>query len=80
MRTTLTLDRDVAARLNRLRKRGPFRKIVNDALRIGLEEIEAQASRLPFMLEMEPVASRPRLANLDNVAEVLSVIEGEEHR
>ena len=43
MRTTVTLDKDVAAMLKRAqaRRREPLKKIVNDALREGLARLEA---------------------------------------
>lgn len=52
MRTTLTLDEDVAADLKRLaRRRGkPLKEIVNDALRAGLRAQRAPAGR-PYRLE-----------------------------
>ena len=49
MRTTVTLDADVAARLNRMvRERGvPFKTVINDALRAGLgvERLERRRDR-----------------------------------
>jgi metal-responsive CopG/Arc/MetJ family transcriptional regulator len=47
MRTTITLDKDVAARLDRLRKTRPFKDLVKDALRVGLDKIENQYSITP---------------------------------
>ena len=43
MRTTLTLDRDVAARLERLRKarKTSLKSVVNEALRQGLERLDS---------------------------------------
>ncbi len=51
MRTTLTLDDDVAAQLEQLRERGdaPFKDIVNEALRRGLRDMASKPkSRKPF--------------------------------
>jgi len=49
MRTTVTLDADVAARLNRMvRERGvPFKTVINEALRAGLgvERLERRRYR-----------------------------------
>ena len=82
MRTTLTLDDDVAARLRATvkKQRRPFKVVVNDALRAGLEA----------MHHPTPVRRRFRTAgfnlgpslvgSLDNVEEVLSRVEGEDHR
>ena len=47
MRTTLTLDDDVAAMLERLRKRkgATFKQLVNDALRTGLRQLAAPLAK-----------------------------------
>ena len=47
MRTTLTLDQEVAAALKRLaQKTGrPFKEIVNEALRAGIRAREAPAAK-----------------------------------
>jgi hypothetical protein len=47
MRTTLTLDDDIAAKLKRESQRAarPFREIVNETLRRGLESRRATAQR-----------------------------------
>ena len=81
MRTTLTLDEDVAATLKRIAKRRgtSFKETVNDALRLGLDTL-AQPPRLA-----EPYSINPWnlggsiVGSLDNVEEVLSRIEGEDH-
>ena len=79
MRTTLTLDKDVAAVIERLRKtRGESMKdIVNEALREGLKHIAAPPrKRRPF--RTGPVdLGRCLLSNVDNIAEVLAVAESE---
>ncbi len=51
MRTTLTLDDDVAVRLKRLHKKrdASFKEVVNEAMRLGLDRLEApQPKRVPF--------------------------------
>jgi hypothetical protein len=55
MRTTLTLDDDVATELRRLaRKRGrPFKEVVNDALRAG---IRARRAPPPRRYRLQPVS------------------------
>ena len=49
MRTTLTIDDDLVARLEALsRRRGlTFKQVVNDALRRGLKPAGARSLRLP---------------------------------
>jgi len=81
MRTTLTLDDDVAVRLEReqRRRRTSLKEVVNDLLRQGLETLERRPSREPFRTKGFDLG--PSLVgSLDNVEEVLSRAEGEEHR
>ena len=80
MRTTLTLDDDVAARLEReqRRRRVPFKRLVNDLLRAGLDAAP-RPRRAPFVTI--GFALGPSLVgSLDNIEEVLSRAEGETHR
>ena len=83
MRTTLTLDDDVAAKLqSRARRTGrPFREIVNDTLRRGLAATAAASSgRTPFVVHARDFgAVRPGL-DVNNVADVLERVEGPLHR
>jgi hypothetical protein len=82
MRTTLTLDPDVSALLQRLRKRSGARtkQLVNDALRRGLAQMDApEPEPSPYRTPTGSLGEC-RLPNLDNVAEVLAVIEGEGFR
>jgi hypothetical protein len=82
MRTTLTLDKDVAAALERLRKRGrvPLRDVVNDALRRGLQQM--LEAREPVATYQTPVsdAGACLVGDLDNIAEVLALAEGEDFK
>lgn len=75
MRTTLTLDDDVAARLKRLSRGGRFKDAVNQALRRGLERMELKEPAPEY--QVRAVKGRPRRTDLDNVAEVLAEIEGD---
>ncbi len=82
MRTTLTLDDDVAARIERLRKtrKASLKSVVNEALREGLNQLAANRDRdVPFRTEAVDLG-RCLLANVDNFAEVLAVAEGESFR
>jgi predicted transcriptional regulator len=82
MRTTLTLEKDVAARLEQVvrKRRQPLKVVVNAALRAGLEALDRQAvQRRPFRTTGFDLG--PSLAgSLDDVEGVLSRVEGEEHR
>ena len=77
MRTTLTVDDDVAARLKRLSRGGRFKDVVNQVLRRGLERMEAREP--PSEYRVRAVKGRPKRLDLDNVAEVLAEIEGDDH-
>jgi hypothetical protein len=79
MRTTLTLDDDVAVQIERLRRRrnASLKEIVNETLRRGLRDAELpQKTRKPFRTRAID-AGDPLLPNVDNVAEVLALLEGE---
>lgn len=82
MRTTLTLDDDVAVRLTEEQeKRGDsFKDTVNAVLRAGLDAMTVREARdEPF--RTTGFALGPSLVgSLDNVAEVLARVEGEDHR
>lgn len=78
MRTTLTLDDDVAARLIELqrRKRLAFKDAVNEVLRRGLEvELSQTAVIKPFKVIARPMGIKPGL-NYANIGELLEQMEG----
>lgn len=81
MRTTLTLDDDVldkaravAAKLNL-----PFRRVVNEALRTGLQAVEEPPRTRPYRTRPHRMGLKAG-RNLDNIQALLSQIEGEDHR
>jgi Ribbon-helix-helix protein, copG family len=79
MRTTLTLDDDVAAALERLRKKRDvgFKELVNDVLRRGLNDLrKPQKQGEPFRTRSVALG-RARLSNVDNIGEALAIAEGE---
>ena len=77
VRTTLTLDEDVAARLKSESRRSgrPFKEVVNDYLRLGLAEGRRSKPREPFKVKARSLGVRPGL-DYDNVADLLEQIEG----
>jgi hypothetical protein len=78
VRTTLTLDDDVAALLKKeVRKSGePFKQVVNRYLRSGLTAAK-QPARRPF--KVKPInLGLPR--DFDKIEELLEYLEGPEHR
>ena len=82
MRTTLTLDDDVAAKLKAESRRAgrPFKEIVNETLRNGLASRRVAAQRQAFKIAARDLGDvRPGLS-LDNVAELPEQAEGPLHR
>jgi hypothetical protein len=79
MRTTITIDDDIAAEIARIRRNEGLglKDVINDLLREG-----ARAKRPPVKkrkpFRTEPIANvTPLLANFDNIAEVIALVEGE---
>ena len=76
MRTTLSLDDDVAALLEQMRKARDttFKQVVNDALREGLARLSSPAEPQPF--RTQPVdLGNCYYPNLDDVWDVLDEVE-----
>jgi hypothetical protein len=82
MRTTLTLDDEVAARLDRLRKvRGlGLKQAVNEALRAGLEAVEAGPRARRRVFRQETFRMEPFVVDLDDIGQALARAEGEAFR
>ena len=81
MRTTLSLDDDVAARIEQLRRAldKPLKEVVNEALRRGLAGMHEPRPPAPY--RTQPVdLGRCRLPNVDDVASALAAAEGEAFR
>jgi hypothetical protein len=82
MRTTLTLDDDVAAKLKAESRRTgrPFREVVNETLSRGLVSRRATARQRAFTITARDLGDlRPGLS-LDNVAELIEQVEGPLYR
>jgi hypothetical protein len=79
MRTTLTIEDDVAKLLDSVRKarNANLKTIVNEALRQGLREMTKPARRKKLYETRSVSLGRCHLANLDDITEVLAVAEGE---
>jgi hypothetical protein len=82
VRTTLTLDDDVAAMLKKLMaQRGDsFKVAVNDALRAGLQVLQRPPKRRAVYKTAPWQLGGSLVGSVDNVEEVLSRAEGERHR
>jgi hypothetical protein len=82
MRTTLTLDDDVAAKLKAESRRAgrPFRDIVNETLRRGMASRRLGSARQPFKVAARDLGHLRAGLSLDNVAELIEQVEGSLHR
>jgi hypothetical protein len=81
MRTTLTLDDDVIDKAKAVAAKRclSLRAVVNEALRIGLAEVEKPVPRRPYRTEPHAMGLR-RGYNLDNIQELLVQAEGSERK
>jgi predicted transcriptional regulator len=81
MRSTLTLDEDVAAKLKSLARRTgrSFKQVVNETLRQGLIE-PRKPTRSPFAVKVRDLGPLSAGVSLDNIGELLEHIEGPAHR
>lgn len=80
IRTTVSLDEDVIARLREASRLNgkPFRTMLNEAIRSGLTAMSSGEQRKPFRIKSVNMGE-PTM-NFDNVAELIERLEGESHR
>jgi hypothetical protein len=78
MRTTLTIEEDVLDRARSVASRlhAPFRRVINEALRAGLDAVEAPARQRAYSTQPHKMGLRTG-RNLDNIHELLAQVEGE---
>ena len=79
MRTTLTIEDDVAKLLENVRRarNSSLKMVINQALRQGLRDM-AKPPRRKKAYETRSVSlGRCKLANLDDISEVIAVAEGD---
>lgn len=81
MRTTLTLEEDVAAKLRAemRRSRRSFKEVVNEFLRLGLNMHREHKPGKPFIVQARPLGLRPGL-DYDKISELVEHLEGPLHR
>jgi Ribbon-helix-helix protein, copG family len=79
MRTTLTLDDDVAAALEQLRKNSGsgLKELVNDALRRGLKDMSTRPMRIQSFRTKSVALGKVRLPSIDNIGEALALAQAE---
>ena len=82
MRTTLTIDEDVASLLARLQKEreASFKDLVNEALRVGLRQLESPPARRRAHATKSSSLGGCLLPSIDDVSESLAIAEGEGFR
>jgi plasmid stability protein len=82
MRTTLTLDDDVAAKLRAEARRSgtSFKETVNNALRRGLNPRSSPAVKRAFVVRARDLGALRTGLTLDNVGDLLETVEGARHR
>jgi hypothetical protein len=84
MRTTLTLEPDVSARVAQQLAQGSrtLKELINTALRLGLDRLDGSTAREAKPRFETPTYSTGRCAlpNLDDISEVLASVEGEDFR
>ena len=82
MRTTLTLDDDVAALLKRVlaRRKEGLKAVVNEALRHGLRRMGTPPGPRPLYRTPSVDTGACLLPNVDDIAEVLAIAEGDWHK
>ena len=80
MRTTLTLDQDVARNLRaEMRRSGlSFKETVNDYLRRGLLSRRELKPHQPFVVRARPLGLRAGLS-YDSIGDLLEQLEGPVH-
>jgi hypothetical protein len=78
MRTTLSLDEDVLenARTVAGLLKLPLKRVVNEALRLGLKEVAKPTKQRPYKMVPHAMGLREGYC-LDNIQEVLAQAEGE---
>jgi len=79
MRTTLNLDGDVLDGAKSLAKKlgKPFRHVVNEAMRSGLQSIGQAGAAKPYRMPARDMGLKPGV-NLDNIGELLELMEESE--
>ncbi len=82
MRTTLTLDDDVARRLQAESRRTgrSFKEIVNEYLRMALAQSRVLKSMSPFRVAGADLGGPAGSGSYDNIEALLEESEGVEHR
>ena len=78
----MTLEDDVAAALERLRRtrNASLKDLINEALRRGLKDMSNRTKRRERLRARSVALGQLRIAGVDNIGEALAVAEGEAHK
>ncbi|MGH9908245.1 MAG: CopG family transcriptional regulator [Pyrinomonadaceae bacterium] len=78
MRTTVTLDEDVAAKLKSESRRSgkSFKETINEAIRRGLAAPKEPTARVRFKVQARSLGELRGGLDLDNVADLIERVEG----
>ena len=81
MRTTLTIDEDVAARIEELRRREglPLKRVINSLLRDGLRSHQRPPAARKYSSKPRKLRLRPGY-DPEKLNQVVDELEAEEHR
>jgi uncharacterized protein (UPF0262 family) len=82
MRTTLTLDEDVASRLRAESRRTgrPFKVVVNEYLRVAMAQRKAMQVATPFRVKPVDMGGTLLGRSYDDIGALLDEVEGADHR
>ena len=80
MRTTLTIDDNIARKLKEIVHRSgkPFKTVVNEALRAGIENNQSARSTKPYRLKPVAMGEVREPYNLDKALQLADHLEDEE--
>jgi hypothetical protein len=81
MRTTISIENDVLERARAIsaKLRTPFKKVINEALRAGLDQVEKPAKCGRYNTKPHAMGLKAG-RNVDNIQALLAQIEGEDSR
>jgi hypothetical protein len=81
MRTTITIDDDVAAKLDEERRRagGSFKDTVNRLLRLGLDAARRKPAAKRFVVRARPLHAKPGV-EFDCISALIEQAEGPLHK
>ena len=82
MRTTLTLDEDVASRLQAESRRTgrSFKVVVNEYLRVAMAQRKAMQVATPFRVKAVDMGGTLPGRSYDDIGALLDEVEGADHR